>query len=89
LNGSKSCPPRFLPSTPLAYFFLACGSGAPAIGLVLTVILYSAQVVASNWWLRRYRFGPMEWLWRGLTYTKFPHMRKTEPAPMLEPQSLA
>jgi uncharacterized protein len=65
------------------------GRIGPAIGLVLTVILYSAQVVASNWWLQRYRFGPMEWLWRGLTYKKFPHMRKTEPAPILEPQSLA
>jgi uncharacterized protein len=61
----------------------------PAIGLVLTVILYSAQVVASNWWLQRYRFGPMEWLWRGLTYKKFPHMRKAEPAPILEPQNLS
>ena len=22
----------------------------------------------SVWWLRRYRFGPLEWLWRSLTY---------------------
>ena len=22
----------------------------------------------SNWWLERYRFGPLEWLWRSLTY---------------------
>lgn len=22
----------------------------------------------SNWWLGRYRFGPLEWLWRSLTY---------------------
>jgi uncharacterized protein len=40
------------------------------------VILYSLQVVFSNWWLERYRFGPMEWLWRGLTYAKFPEMRR-------------
>jgi uncharacterized protein len=52
------------------------GRIGPAIGLVPTVLLYGAQVVFSNWWLKRYRFGPMEWLWRGMTYGKFPAMRK-------------
>jgi uncharacterized protein len=27
-----------------------------------------AQVWASHVWLARYRYGPMEWLWRSLTY---------------------
>jgi uncharacterized protein len=22
----------------------------------------------SEWWLRRYRFAPLEWCWRSLTY---------------------
>ena len=56
------------------------GRVGPAIGLIPTVILYGAQVVASNWWLQRYRFGPMEWLWRGMTYGKFPAMRKEQSA---------
>jgi uncharacterized protein len=60
------------------------GRIGPAIGLVPTVLLYGAQVVFSNWWLARYRFGPMEWLWRGITYWKFPSMRKEEPLPMME-----
>jgi uncharacterized membrane protein YeiB len=55
------------------------GKIGPAIGLIPTFVLYSAQVVFSNWWLSRYRFGPMEWLWRGLTYGKFPSMSKDEP----------
>ena len=60
------------------------GKIGPAIGLIPTFVLYSAQVVFSNWWLSRYRFGPMEWLWRGLTYGKFPSMSKDEPIePML------
>ncbi len=54
------------------------GRVGPAIGLIPTVILYAAQVVFSNWWLRRYRFGPMEWLWRGLTYGKLPSLREGE-----------
>ena len=56
------------------------GRVGPAWGLLPTVILFAAQIALSNWWLRRYRFGPMEWLWRGLTYGKFPSMTK-EPAP--------
>ena len=63
------------------------GRIGPAIGLVPTVILYWAQVVFSNWWLNRYRFGPMEWLWRGMTYGKFPSMSKDEPRPAIEAPS--
>jgi len=40
-------------------------------GLALAVFV--AQVWFSKWWLRRYNFGPLEWLWRCLTYgTKYP-----------------
>jgi uncharacterized protein len=34
----------------------------------LGVAVYLAQVFFSKWWLRRYRFGPIEWLWRSLMY---------------------
>jgi uncharacterized protein len=54
------------------------GKIGPAWGLVPTMVFYAFQVWFSNWWLARYRFGPMEWLWRGLTYRKFPEMRKAE-----------
>jgi uncharacterized protein len=56
------------------------GRIGPAWGLVPTVIIYAGQVVFSNWWLGRYRFGPMEWLWRGMTYGKFPEMKREEAA---------
>jgi len=61
------------------------GRIGPAMALVPTVVLYSAQVVISNWWLQRYRFGPMEWLWRGMTYGKFPAMRRDASEPFAEP----
>lgn len=64
------------------------GRIGPAMGLVSTVILFGGQIVASNWWLRRYRFGPMEWLWRGMTYGKFPSMRKEEAATVVEAAAL-
>ena len=65
------------------------GQIGPAMGLVPTVVLFVAQIAFSNWWLKRYRFGPMEWLWRGMTYGKFPSMRKDEPLPVSEPTPLA
>lgn len=33
------------------------------------------QLIVSPLWLRRYRFGPLEWLWRWLTYGRKPAMR--------------
>jgi uncharacterized protein len=36
--------------------------------LTLGVALYVAQVIFSRWWLKRYLFGPVEWLWRTLMY---------------------
>ena len=40
--------------------------------LLLVLAIWSAQLVASPLWLRRFQFGPMEWLWRSLTYWKRP-----------------
>jgi uncharacterized protein len=46
-----------------------------ALGEALAVIFFGFQIVLSSWWLRRYQFGPAEWLWRSLTYGKFQSMR--------------
>lgn len=65
------------------------GRVGPAIGLAITVVFFAAQVVFSNWWLRSHRFGPMEWLWRGMTYGKFPSMSKDELTPAVPALALA
>jgi uncharacterized protein len=38
------------------------------------------NIVWSRWWLRRYRFGPLEWCWRSLTYWQRQPMRMRVPA---------
>lgn len=43
--------------------------------LLLVIAIFAVQVVLSRWWLSRYRFGPVEWLWRWGTYGKRPAMR--------------
>jgi uncharacterized protein len=36
--------------------------------LAIGVAVYIGQVLFSAWWLRHYRYGPLEWLWRSLMY---------------------
>ncbi|MCH7498069.1 MAG: DUF418 domain-containing protein [Candidatus Marinimicrobia bacterium] len=45
---------------------------------VVTLILFTCQMAASAWWLNRYRYGPLEWLWRTMTYGRAPQMRLVE-----------
>jgi len=40
----------------------------PWQGLLLTLAMFALQIPLSAWWLRRFRFGPVEWLWRRATY---------------------
>ncbi len=35
------------------------------------------QIITSHIWLRYYRFGPMEWVWRSLTYWKLQPFKKS------------
>lgn len=37
--------------------------------------LFLLQVAVSRLWLRRFRFGPLEWGWRAFTYLQWPPMR--------------
>jgi uncharacterized membrane protein YeiB len=37
-------------------------------GFTIGVAVYAVQVAVSALWLDRYRYGPVEWLWRSLMY---------------------
>ncbi len=39
--------------------------------------IWILQLLWSPWWLRRFQFGPAEWLWRTLTYMRKQPMRRT------------
>ena len=43
--------------------------------VVFVAAVLTLQIAFSHWWLARYRFGPVEWLWRGFTYRETPAMR--------------
>ena len=39
-----------------------------AASIGLAVLFFAFQVVLARWWLARFTMGPLEWLWRALTY---------------------
>jgi uncharacterized protein len=43
--------------------------------------IFVLQMIVSPIWLRYFRFGPLEWLWRSLTYWKPQPMRRTPAVP--------
>lgn len=40
----------------------------PAKCVVIALVIFTVQVMLSTWWLQRFRMGPVEWLWRTLSY---------------------
>jgi uncharacterized protein len=57
------------------YGFGAAYRLGPAMVTGLTFVIFTAQVAACQWWLRRFRFGPAEWLWRSFTYMEWQPLR--------------
>jgi hypothetical protein len=64
------------------YGFGLFGRIGSAAGALFGVIFYSVQLFWSQSWLGHYRFGPVEWLWRSLTYgERQPMLRPPPPRP--------
>jgi uncharacterized protein len=52
----------------LAFAKYALGlSLTPLVGLLAALALFLADAALSRWWLERFRYGPLEWLWRSIT----------------------
>jgi uncharacterized protein len=47
--------------------------------LLVGICVYVLQVIASAFWLKRFRFGPVEWLWRSMMYGMAQPMRLKPP----------
>lgn len=58
----------------LLFYGLGLGLGC-SFGLVYVELMAFAvfvlQIVICKWWLRHFRFGPLEWVWRMLTYGRY------------------
>ncbi|MBC3830019.1 DUF418 domain-containing protein [Undibacterium amnicola] len=62
-----------------ASFFYGWGLGNFGLGraqqLGFAVAVICSQVLFSHWWLGRFRYGPLEWVWRAVTYWEMPAMK--------------
>ncbi|MFS0824236.1 DUF418 domain-containing protein [Bacillus sp. 1P02SD] len=45
-------------------------------GFLLTIVIFIIQILLSYLWLKKFRFGPFEWIWRTLTYAQKVEIRK-------------
>ncbi len=54
--------------------------------LIVVAPIWGAQLLWSRTWLRHFRFGPMEWVWRSLTYWRAQPMRLVVEGVAMEPQ---
>ena len=48
--------------------------------VAIVLAIWALQLIWSPWWLERFRFGPLEWFWRSLTYMKLQPMTVRTPA---------
>ena len=65
----------------MSIFFFGWGFGQIGkYGLIFiypfSLALFGVQLAYSRWWLSRFRFGPVEWLWRTLTYGNLQPMQR-------------
>ena len=42
----------------------------------MAIVVFIAQRYFSDWWLSRYQFGPLEWLWRSATFLTIQPFKK-------------
>jgi uncharacterized protein len=52
-----------------------------AVGESVAIVAFAAMMALSRWWLRRFAFGPAEWLWRTVTYWEPQRFRLPRAAP--------
>jgi uncharacterized protein len=57
------------------YGFGAAYRLGPAAVTVCALVIFTVQILGCKWWLSRFRFGPVEWLWRSVTYLKWQPLR--------------
>nr|WP_298369463.1 DUF418 domain-containing protein [uncultured Lutibacter sp.] len=43
---------------------------SPSKTFLTAIMVFAFQILFSKIWLKYFRFGPLEWIWRCLTYRK-------------------
>lgn len=80
--GRMALSNYLLQSLACALIFTGYGLGlmgrvSPGLGVLIALGLFAGQMAASAWWLRRFAYGPVEWVLRALTIGRWQAMRRT------------
>ncbi len=59
-----------------SYGFGLLGEYGAATWSVIAIVVFGLQIVFSKWWLAHFYYGPVEWLWRSMTYLKLQPLKK-------------
>ena len=63
-----------------AFIFYGFGLGLAKqnhlVCLIIGIMICLFQIWYSNWWIKRFYYGPVEWLWRTLTWFKKAPMKR-------------
>lgn len=52
------------------------GEWGAAINFGIAIVVFMLQLQFSKWWLKRYQYGPLEWLWRSGTRLSWAPLRR-------------
>ena len=52
------------------------GAWGASINFGLAILVYILQVQFCKWWLKKYQYGPLEWLWRSGTQLRWATLRR-------------
>lgn len=64
----------------LGLFFMT----SPALNAVICCAVFAVQITFCKYWLQRFNYGPIEWLWRSATYLKWQPLVKTNDSKNIE-----
>lgn len=79
--GRLSMSNYLLQSIVMTFIFYSYGLGlygsiSYTTGFVLVFAFFMLQIFISKWWVARFQYGPIEYIWRWATYGKKPTFKK-------------
>lgn len=60
------------------------GSWSHAETWGLIGLIWLGLLIACPWWLSQFRFGPLEWCWRSLTFRRLQPMRRASASALVD-----
>lgn len=84
--GRMALTTYLMQSVILSFVFWSWGLGltgrvSALQGLGIAAVIFLVQVLVAREWLRRFRYGPLEWVWRCLTYARRQPLRREPTRP--------